>query len=165
LTILVVAALLTAGAVVYTLYVRPQDIEEEVVASPTEALEERKAQIYDNLRDLQDEYLVRKVSESDYQKTKGELQHELARVTEQIEAAGAGVAVQAAGEAEAGYVCPHCQAVMRQKLKFCGECGGQMEAKQEPAEGTVCPHCSATFEQPMKFCGECGKSMTAGGAA
>ncbi len=158
------AALITVGAVVYTLFVRPRDIAEEAVASPTEPLEERKAQIYDNLRDLQDEFLVGKVSEGDYQKSKAELQKELDRVTTQIEAAAAEVPARVEVASEPHYVCPHCKAVSARKLKFCGECGGKIPDPDEPA-ATTCSHCGANFEQPMKFCGECGKPMADGGAA
>ena len=38
--------------------------------SPTRHLEERKAAIYENLRDLQFEYRVGKLSDADYQQTK-----------------------------------------------------------------------------------------------
>jgi hypothetical protein len=134
--VLVAAILLTAGTVVFTLLVRGRDIPEAPAVSPTAHLEQRKAQIYENLRDLQFEFRVGKLSDADYQKTKLDLQRELAKVLAEIDATGPAVKVKAAAvQAPAAAV-----------------------AKPKP-DGKKCPHCGATFAQPLKFCGECGKAM------
>ncbi len=99
-------------------------------ASPTAHLEERKAQIYENLRDLQFEYRLGKLSDADYQKTKVDLQLELARVLADIDA------VQPPVPAQPERVKPIKVSVSEK-----------------------CPHCGAKFPQPLKFCGECGKAM------
>ena len=52
---------------------------------PTRHLEARKAAIYDNLRDLQFEYRVGKLSDADYQTTKTGLQAELAAILAEID--------------------------------------------------------------------------------
>ena len=106
--------------------------------SPTAHLEERKAQIYENLRDLQFEFRLGKLSDADYQKTKVDLQRELARVLAEIDAVQPVAAQKKAAVAVAQSV-------------------GQSKAK---ADGKTCPHCKAKFEKPMKFCGECGKAMS-----
>ena len=49
-------------------------------------LETRKAAIYENLRDLQFEYRVGKLSDDDYQRTKKEMQAELAALLAEIDA-------------------------------------------------------------------------------
>ena len=114
------------------LYVREKDLPPAAAPSPAQHLEERKAQIYENLRDLQFEYRVGKLSDEDYQKTKLELQSELAKVLTQIDGL-TGKAVKAAAPA----------------------------ATAAPAApSNVCPHCKATFDRALKFCGECGKPMT-----
>src|SRR5947209_5108563 len=127
-----IACILTAGVLLYILGVRPKDLPEPQPVSPFQHLDERKAAIYENLRDLQFEYRVGKLSDADYQQTKTGLQKELAGVLEQIEqiqpAAGAKTAVKA--------------------------------AKPKPDVGKKCPHCGAEFPNPMKFCGECGKAMS-----
>ena len=64
--------------------------------SPTAHLEERKAQIYENLRDLQFEFRVGKLSDADYQKTKVDLQRELARVLAEIDSMAPQVKAKAA---------------------------------------------------------------------
>ncbi len=123
--IIAAAVLLALGVLVYTLAVRPQDLPEPAPASPTEYLDERKAAINENLQDLQFEYGVGKLSETDYQETRREMQQEL----EEVERAGMGVepATPAAKPVAApGFLCPHCGARFPQPLKFCGECGKPM---------------------------------------
>src|SRR5271165_2636504 len=80
-----VAIALTLGALLFTLFVRKQDLPEPVPVSPLQHLEERKAAIYDNLRDLQFEYRVGKLSDHDYQQTKQDLQRELAGVMAEVD--------------------------------------------------------------------------------
>ena len=52
---------------------------------PSQHLDERKAAIYENLRDLQFEYRVGKLSDEDYQQTKKDLQKELAGVLAEVD--------------------------------------------------------------------------------
>ena len=74
--IIVFASLLTIGVLVFILSVRVQDLPEAAPVSPFDHLDERKAAIYENLRDLQFEYRVGKLSDQDYQQTKQDLQKE-----------------------------------------------------------------------------------------
>lgn len=74
------------------LLVRVNDLPEPTPVSPTLHLDQRRATIYENLRDLQDEYRMDKLSDGDYQLTKQDLQKELAVVMakiEQVKATGA----------------------------------------------------------------------------
>src|SRR6266849_9132947 len=77
--------LVVAATILFTLSIRAKDLPQPEPVSPTQHLEERKAAIYENLRDLQFEYRVGKLSDSDYQQTKLTLQKELAGVLSQIE--------------------------------------------------------------------------------
>jgi hypothetical protein len=132
--IIVVAVMLALGAMFYTLFVRQQDIPEPIPISPIQHLEDRKRAIYDNLRDLQFEYRLGKLSDEDYQQTKLALQRELAVVLAETE----------------------------ETVKRLGGSTVRVEAKPNKpaaAKGTVCPHCGAAFPQALKFCGECGKAM------
>ncbi|MCG8648806.1 MAG: c-type cytochrome biogenesis protein CcmI [Pirellulales bacterium] len=92
------AVLLVALAFAVPLLIRPSDIPEPPAVSPTLHLEERKAAIYENLRDLQAEYRMGKLSDEDYQDTKKDLQRDLAQVMAEIEAIDKG-AEPAAGAA------------------------------------------------------------------
>jgi len=130
--VLIAAVLLTAGTVVFTLLIRGRDIPDTPPESPTVHLEQRKAQIYENLRDLQFEFRVGKLSDADYQKTKLDLQRELAKVLAEIDSMTPQVKAKAAA--------------------------APAPAKPK-TDGKKCPHCGTEFAQPLKFCGECGKAM------
>jgi hypothetical protein len=121
----------------FLLFIRFQDLPKPEPVSPFRHLDERKAAIYENLRDLQFEYRVNKLSDEDYQTTKVELQKELAGVmaeTDRIKAelasgvAPQAVVVEAEAPASAANVCPSCGAKFEKALKFCGECGKPMGA-------------------------------------
>src|SRR5215469_5653702 len=134
MVIIVIAGLLSIGVIVFILGVRPKDIPAPEPVSPFQHLDERKAAIYENLRDLQFEYRVGKLSDSDYQQTKLGLQKELATVIAQIEQ----METQPVATAAAAPV----------------------SLPPKPRPGFACPSCGARFAKPMKFCGECGKAMS-----
>src|ERR1700723_306438 len=94
--VLSAAVVLVVGTLLFTLFVRSQDVPEMPAVSPTAHLEERKAQIYENLRDLQFEFRLGKLSDADYQKTKVDLQLELAKVLAEIDAVQPAVAAKLA---------------------------------------------------------------------
>lgn len=142
--LLALAAALAIAALGFTFFLRPQDVHQGAGATPWKHLEGRKASIYENLRDLQFEYRLGKLSDDDYQRTKTELQSELAKVLAEIDemkAAAPAAASAAAAPAKAGTK--------------------KSAAAAAPAApgGSVCPHCSAKFDKALKFCGECGKPM------
>jgi hypothetical protein len=128
--------------IVFLLFIRSQDLPKPEPVSPFKHLDERKASIYESLRDLQFEYRVNKLSDEDYQTTKVELQKELARVlaeTDRMKAelAADGVVVQTqpvvktvapVSEAPVSCTCPSCGAKFEKALRFCGECGKPMGA-------------------------------------
>jgi len=122
------AVLLIVVTVFYTFSVRAKDMPAPEPVSPTRHLDERRAAIYENLRDLQFEYRVGKLSDADYQQTKVGLQKELAGVLEEIERvkSGAPAAAPVKPAVTPGTVCPHCNATFPKPLKFCGECGKEM---------------------------------------
>jgi hypothetical protein len=119
--------------IAFILGVRAKDLPEPEPESPFHHLDERKAAIYENLRDLQFEYRVGKLSDEDYQNTKRDLQKELAVVLSEVD-----------------------------KLKLQLGMNGAApppKPKVQKASGVVCPSCGAKFEKELKFCGECGKPM------
>jgi hypothetical protein len=132
--IIILASLLTIGVLVFILSVRAKDLPEPAPVSPFEHLDERKAAIYENLRDLQFEYRVGKLSDQDYQQTKQDLQKELAGVLAEIDRLKQSLAVAAPPAPpppkKTRYICPSCKAEFPTALKFCGECGKPMRAAQ-----------------------------------
>ena len=144
--ITVIAAALAVGALALVLLVRPHHLPPPEPASPTAHLEQRRKTIYDNLRDLQFEYRLGKLSDADYQEAKKLLQQELAQLTAAIEGKQAGAPLKgpraSAPNAIAG--------------------GHPSSPPPSQSAATVCPHCGARFAQPLKFCGECGRPMSGG---
>ena len=126
-----IAAALTLAVIFFTVFIRSKDLPEPAPVNPLQHLEDRKAAIYENLRDLQFEYRVGKLSDEDYQRTKKDMQAELAVVLAELDKSQQKPAPAVATKPK----------------------------PVEP--GRVCPHCNAKFEKPLKFCGECGKSMVA----
>ncbi len=128
------AVLLALGGLLYALAVRARDLSPPEPVSPAGALREKQDAIYENLRDLQFEYRVGKLSDEDYQRSKLDLQKELTAVTAEIDGLGGAEAQPAAPQ------------------------------PAPPPSGLLCPKCGARFAQAMKFCGECGEPMSGGAA-
>src|SRR4051812_43232900 len=136
--IIAITCIVAIAVIAFVLGVRPKDLPEPEPVSPFQHLDERKAAIYENLRDLQFEYRVGKLSDQDYQQTKQDLQKELAGVLAEIDRVKQSLAGQPAAptppktgkKAPQTYVCPSCKAEFPTALKFCGECGKPMKAAQ-----------------------------------
>jgi hypothetical protein len=132
--IIVLTCILAIAVIAFILGVRAKDLPEPEPVSPFHHLDERKAAIYENLRDLQFEYRMGKFSDEDYQSTKRDLQKELAVVLSEVDK-------------------------LKAQLSMNGAVPTPAPPKVEKAGGTVCPACGAKFEKELKFCGECGKPM------
>jgi hypothetical protein len=133
-----IAVVLILVALGFVLFVRDKDIPEPLPISPIQHLEDRKQAIYDNLRDLQFEYRVGKLSDEDYQSTKQALQRELAGVLAEMEATIARLGLT--------------------PTRVPGK-KASVAPKAARRATTVCPFCGAEFSQALKFCGECGKAI------
>ena len=82
------------------LFLTSRSIPEPEPVSPVDHLEDKKATIYESLRDLQAEYRMNKLSDADYESTKQDLQRELAVVMAEIEAITRGGAAPTRDEPE-----------------------------------------------------------------
>lgn len=146
MAIIAIASVVAIAVIAFVLSVGPGSIPEPEPVSPFAHLDERKTAIYENLRDLQFEYRVGKLSDEDYQNTKRDLQKELAAVLAEVDRIKAGLkpAVQVPAPAP--------------------PLNGPSPKKAPPkrASGFECEACGAAFEKPLKFCGECGKPMKVG---
>lgn len=84
-----------------TLYIRDSDLPPMPPPNPFKIYDERKARVYENLRDLQFEFRVGKLSDTDYQTAKQGLQKELAQVLAEADALKATLAVEVVSKAPA----------------------------------------------------------------
>jgi hypothetical protein len=136
--VIAITCVIAIAVIAFILGVRPKDLPVPEPESPFAHLDERKAAIYENLRDLQFEYRVGKLSDEDYQSTKRDLQKELAGVLAEVD---------------------------KLKGQLPTKNGHIPTPKTSPAPGPrppapfACPTCGATFDKDLKFCGECGKPM------
>lgn len=128
MTLIFVVVIVVAITLFFTLTIRKKDLPPPDPVSPVQHLEDRKAQIYENLRDLQFEYRVGKLSDQDYQQIKLGLQKELAQVVQEIDKSGTAPVVAAPPKPAPANVCAHCGAKFPKPMKFCGECGKAMPA-------------------------------------
>ncbi len=133
--IIAVSIAIVLATLYFTLGVRDKDIPDPIPISPVQHLEDRKQAIYGNLRDLQFEYRLGKLSDGDYQQNKQALQRELAVVLAEME-----------------------ETVRRLGL-VPARAAPRPSPRKNLAAAVACPHCGAKFSQRLKFCGECGKSM------
>ena len=131
-----VAVVIVIAALYFTLGIREKDVPEPIPVSPLQHLEDRKQAIYGNLRDLQFEYRLGKLSDGDYRQNKLALQRELAVVLAEIETTTA-------------------------RLGLVPVRGARPVQRPVKARGAVCRQCGAEFSEKLKFCGECGKAIRA----
>jgi len=140
--IIALTCIVAIAVIAFVLGVRPKDLPEPEPVSPFQHLDERKAAIYENLRDLQFEYRVGKLSDADYQTTKQDLQKELAAVLAEVDKLSAALGATAAAKPSPAATKPaRAAATVRERRVF------------------ACPTCNAEFDKYLKFCGECGKPM------
>src|SRR4051795_4005256 len=123
--IIAVTCLVAIAVIAFILTVRQKDLPEPEPVSPFAHLDERKAAIYENLRDLQFEYRLGKLSDADYQTTKRDLQKELAGVLAEVDKLKNGLqpepkAKPAPKPKPSPLACEACGATFDKELKFCG---------------------------------------------
>lgn len=136
-----VCAVLAAGAIGFTLYVRERDIPPAQVENPElRHLERRRQILYDNLKDLQFEFHQGKLSDEDYQSLKAGFLGDLAGIMdaiERLEAAplekqrsteGKATMKTGSGRRPSIKICVSCQAENPADHQFCGKCGKGLTA-------------------------------------
>jgi hypothetical protein len=140
IVIIAITCVVAVAVIAFVLGVRRKDLPVPEPESPFQHLDERKAAIYENLRDLQFEYRLGKLSDADYQHTKKDLQKELATVLADVDKLKAQLGMNGAAPPAAA----------------------RPQPAAKPDGASVCPSCGAKFKENLKFCGECGKPMKVG---
>ena len=138
---IVLAALLIAAILLFTLFIRPEDIPDPAAGfSASSIWKTAKQPSTITCAIFNSNTAWASSSDNDYQRTKIALQKELAGVLSEIEET-----VRKLGLATRRAAPPSKR---------------QAQTGSSKPQNT-CPHCGATFSRAMRFCGECGKAMTA----
>ena len=150
------------GWVSWPLWSRKADVIESEEASAGQAAElaSRRTTMYDNIRDLDFEYAMGKLTAEDYRQTRAEMVREAAGVLEELEAVAPDEVLDRWIEQEVaarrqqggveGVSCPSCGKDSAARAKFCDHCGVALVAR-------ACPSCGAGLRAEARFCSDCGK--------
>jgi len=129
--LLLACATLTLAALVYVFWLTPEPVR---VKSPAERereyLEEKRAVLYENLRDLHLEYRMGKLSDADYQQMKSRYQQELAALLRDLEEESEPAPPTAAPIPGR---CQRCGKDNPAENRFCGTCGAELPSAEAPA--------------------------------
>lgn len=133
-------AALTLAALIYVFWLTPEPLRVKSAAErEREYLQEKREVLYENLRDLQLEYRMGKLSDDDYQRTKARYQEELASLLHQLD-----LTVDPSEIVQEGKIPgPPAEDPQRAKVGRCARCG-----KDNPADHRFCGACGA--ELPRK---------------
>ena len=171
--IVIICGLLAVGAIGFTLLVRERDIPPAPVENPElKHLESRRQVLYENLKDLQFEYLQGKLSEADYQSVKSGFLNDLAGVMASIEQLQP-EKEKAEKEATDGHRAKrHIDVVSEARRKSHLE--KEKAGKETPARGppahprpqpkdhsgsVICSACGVENPNRHRFCGQCGATL------
>ncbi len=131
--LLLAGAAITLAALLYVFWFSPEPVR---VQSPAERerdyLEEKRAVLYENLRDLHHEYRMGKLSDADYQQMKARYQEELAALLLALESVGgasSGSSASASPVPPAGR-CLRCGRDNPVDNRFCGACGAELPRQE-----------------------------------
>jgi len=121
--LLLACATLALAALVYVFWLTPEPVRVKSRAErEREYLVEKRAVLYENLRDLHLEYRMGKLSDQDYQQMKATYQGEMAALLAQME----GLPEVAAAARLLPGRCPRCGQDNPAENRFCGACGAEL---------------------------------------
>jgi hypothetical protein len=138
-------AALAAGYVLRPLFTEPKAALDIDLLAETELdrLMDRKTVIYRNLKDLEFEYAMGRLSEADYRRLEADYKNDAATILEKLDALGASENFDNAMEKE----------IASRKAKLFGP--GPARAAETPK----CPSCGAEIISGKKFCADCGQRL------
>lgn len=124
-----VCTLLALGALSYVLFVEPEAPRSSEVEEQLAPLLRKKEVLYENLRDLNFEFRMGKLSETDYQEAKRAAQAELVPVLSAVEELTARKRRDETTPPP-GW-CERCGHQNPAENQFCGQCGSSLKRKKK----------------------------------
>lgn len=129
--LLLACATLTLATLVYVFWLTPEPVRVKSRAErEREYLEEKRAILYENLRDLHLEYRMGKLSDADYQQMKSRYQEELAALLRDLEQEPEPAPPTAAPIPGR---CRRCGRDNPAENRFCGACGAELPPAEAQA--------------------------------
>jgi hypothetical protein len=136
-------ALASAFFVIIPLFTEPRgNIEAELLAeTELDRLLNRKAVVYTNLKDLEFEYRMGRLSDADYRRLEGGYKNEAALLLQKLDQLGVEKDLDESLDKEIA---------ARKARLFPAQHGGRV---------AVCPECGAELAPGKKFCADCGHKL------
>lgn len=125
----VACILMALGALAYVLFVEPRTATASVLDQQLVPLEHKKEILYENLRDLNFEFRMGKLSEADYQAAKVAAQAELVPVLSALEELQ-DQKMREEVTPPPGW-CEHCTHQNPADNVFCGKCGASLKKRRK----------------------------------
>lgn len=113
------------------------------------ALELRKVNLYQQIREAEFEHEMGLTTEKDFARTRSDLVAEATIVVRQL-AQNDEVAEPVTFAAPS---CPACNSPLEAEARFCSHCGSRTDG--------YCPACTAEVAAGDRFCGHCGRGLLA----
>jgi hypothetical protein len=137
---------LAAFYVMTPLFKEPKgNLEVELLAeTELDRLLNRKAIVYSNLKDLEFEYKMGRLSDTDFRRLEAGLKGEASVILQQLDQLGVGSNIDEIIEKDI--------ASRKEKLRAPGKRASQLQAGQ-------CPTCGADLVAGKKFCADCGQRL------
>lgn len=143
------AVVMAAGVYVLLPLFKKEDAPDESLLPETEQerLLDRKAVVYRNLKDLELEYKMGRLSEEDFSQLEAGYRSEAAAVLQKLDG------LNVAGKSEAVIDAEIEKAAAARKRKLYGKRTGASQGAPR------CPGCDATLIPGKKFCADCGRRI------
>ena len=137
MTLIIACGALALATMLYVFWVTPEPIVKKTrVQAELDFLDERKEMVYEGLRDLQMEYRMEKLSDTDYQELKLSYQHHLAELLEEASRFAEisnPIHDTAAAETVVAGRCRLCGQDNLAANRFCGSCGAELKPAEAKA--------------------------------
>ncbi len=132
--LVVSAVILVVAVVAFVVYplIRPQRSPLDGASSQSEELLRRRDRVYTELRELEFDHRVGKVTDEDYAEAREQLETEAARILQAIDvelkAIDDEIERQVRRLREGRRACPACGAAVAPSARFCASCGEPLRA-------------------------------------
>ncbi len=157
---------IVAAFILLPLFLSPRTSFSNSVANPRAAtLLTKKEMIFQNIKDLDLEHQMGKLTDEDHQLLRENYKIEAAAVLEEMDRLQGKVELDQWIEDEvsqrrktedvqlaSSLICPQCSHSNQSTAQFCSNCGFKLERAS-------CPECESTYLIGEKFCNQCGYTL------